>query len=328
MTHKHCFLLLFGLISLSLMSCNNHKTNQESNPSVLEAGMGEIIINSQSLSYEVGEGDGTPCIIPGFINLYDKAISDKLKSKFKFIYFESRAFYGDTIADNTLTMDSLVDDIELLRKELKLNEVAVLGHSILGLLAFEYGRKYPENTSHIIAVGSPSYAYDSAFFAITNTYWINNSSESRKQALKEKTTLMQDTIANTPESPYNSRWVVDYIATSAMIWHDYNYDCSWLVKDFRPVSNASMLNLFAITTGYHVNSSDKKITPPTYLALGKFDFLVPPILWDSVHYNAFDNLTVKRFDKSGHWPWYEEQESFDNSIIEWLQSIDKVANTK
>lgn len=36
-----------------------------------------------------------------------------------------------------------------------MGRVAVLGHSILGVLAIEYGRRFPGSVSHVIVVGTP-----------------------------------------------------------------------------------------------------------------------------------------------------------------------------
>jgi proline iminopeptidase len=47
-------------------------------------------------------------------------------------------------------MDSIVDDIEILRKKLGYDKIYVHGHSIIGLIALEYGRKYPQNTCGVI----------------------------------------------------------------------------------------------------------------------------------------------------------------------------------
>lgn len=48
------------------------------------------------------------------------------------------------------TVEAMADDVEAVRKALKLGKVAVLGHSCGGVLAQAYALKYPANLSHLI----------------------------------------------------------------------------------------------------------------------------------------------------------------------------------
>ena len=54
---------------------------------------------------------------------------------------------------NSITCDNFVEDIELLRKQLKLGRIHLLGHSWGAGLAMFYGIKYPDNLNKLILFG-------------------------------------------------------------------------------------------------------------------------------------------------------------------------------
>jgi proline iminopeptidase len=60
---------------------------------------------------------------------------------------------------------------------------------------------------------------------------------------------------------------------------------------------------------------------PVLLALGRYDYLVPPAyLWEGVR-DKFSNLTIRIFEKSSHAPHLEEPELFDKELLEWLFNL-------
>ena len=59
------------------------------------------------------------------------------------------------------------------------------------------------------------------------------------------------------------------------------------------------------------------VRPPTFLAQGVWDFNVPPTRWAGV-LPAFRDCTYRAFERSGHYPFYEEQELFDGALLDWL----------
>ncbi|MGY0039426.1 alpha/beta fold hydrolase [Pedobacter sp. NJ-S-72] len=68
------------------------------------------------------------------------------------IYFDGfgrgKSDTAKVVSDYSLQRD--IEDIEGLRKALKLSKVSLLGHSYGGLVAQGYAIKYPDNVSHLI----------------------------------------------------------------------------------------------------------------------------------------------------------------------------------
>jgi proline iminopeptidase len=47
-------------------------------------------------------------------------------------------------------LEQVVDDVEMLRQQLGLGPLVVIGHSGHAYIAIEDGKKYPANTSHVV----------------------------------------------------------------------------------------------------------------------------------------------------------------------------------
>jgi len=75
--------------------------------------------------------------------------------------------------------------------------------------------------------------------------------------------------------------------------------------------------LFGVIAG-HCDVRDGKPTKvpkphvkvPTFLALGKHDYHVPTTEWINESKEVAKNIDCVIFNKSGHYPWLEEEELF------------------
>ena len=77
----------------------------------------------------------------------------ELRNHFKFVFFmdlRHDAQSNSSVETSRITLDTYLDDIEKVRRTLGLDRIVVLGHSHHGLLALEYARKYPQQTSHVV----------------------------------------------------------------------------------------------------------------------------------------------------------------------------------
>ena len=72
---------------------------------------------------------------------------------------------------------------------------------------------------------------------------------------------------------------------------------------------------------YDVAQSPERITAPVFLALGRYDYVVPYTLWNDKK-EKLPDLSIKLFEKSGHYAMFEEQALFDESLIEWAKKED------
>lgn len=69
------------------------------------------------------------------------------------IYLDQRGCgRSDALQTDTLTLDTLVEDLEAVRQFLEIEIWIPLGHAFGGLVALEYARRYPQHTDRVIVV--------------------------------------------------------------------------------------------------------------------------------------------------------------------------------
>jgi proline iminopeptidase len=110
-----------------------------------------------------------------------------------------------------------------------------------------------------------------------------------------------------------------YITNSAMYWYDPTFDCTWIWEGVE--TNTDVFNHIAMKVlgNYDITESLPSLKAPVFLALGRYDYVVPYTLWDGVK-DKFPNLSYNLFEKSGHTPQLEEQELFDQKLLDWIKS--------
>ena len=64
----------------------------------------------------------------------------------------------------------------------------------------------------------------------------------------------------------------------------------------------------------------QKVICPVFLAAGVDDYDCCPIFWKTVP-QLPPRMTISMFEKSGHWPHYEEANLFDERIAQWLTQL-------
>ncbi len=175
------FLLSIFICSELVISQSNSKLSTEQKKDSLNRVTIIIMNDGTKLSYFI-EGEGYPCIVVTEGILLSNTLSTELKKHFKFIFVNARMNVSDPGDVNKITLDLIVDDVEQVRKAINEEKVMVFGHSISGLIALEYARKYPQYASHVIMNGSPPF-YNDRFDSISGNYWQKNASKERKEAL-------------------------------------------------------------------------------------------------------------------------------------------------
>jgi proline iminopeptidase len=83
-----------------------------------------------------------------------RTFSSELRRHLKLVFAELRGSRSDLGDVGSATLDTIVDDLDRLRSELKLDRIAVLGHSGQGFIALRYAAKDPDRISHAILSGS------------------------------------------------------------------------------------------------------------------------------------------------------------------------------
>jgi proline iminopeptidase len=270
-------------------------------------------VNGFELYYlEVGtEHDSPPVILvhggPGHSSLSFKSSFDFLAAQTRVIYYDQRGSGNSHVKSDPklYTVEQLVEELEALRRNIvKADKIILIGHSFGSALVQRYAIKYLEHVEKMVIVGGirVNNGMSSRFFwkwfgpaiysialglppskAATADAWFTRSSEKDNPARlfdKSNATLLADTGT-----------------LSFIPWREISL--SLVGSDFK--------------------TELSRLQTPTLFIYGKADsqFTGKPVA-DYLS-NTLLNCQSVGFDQSGHWPFLEEPEKFQQTILDFLK---------
>lgn len=261
-------------------------------------------------------GKGIPCLLICLGTPSLRTLSKNFCDIFE-VYSSDMYWIENNALDNPelVTIDTIVDDIKALGDALNLKKYVIFGHSAYGIIALEFAKKYPNVASAFIMVGTPvnsnlevAKQNDFIFQQLADQKRKLIDAERREQIAKEDLTKLTSA----------QRWIREYVYRDApRYWHVPDFDCTQLWKDI--ALSSLLVRLFSdILPTVNVLKGLEKLHEPIFLASGISDYDCCPWLWKEVP-NLPRNFTISTFDKSGHWPHYEESQLFDQRVSEWIR---------
>lgn len=275
---------------------------------------GHVYSSGFKLQYIV-EGNGVPAIVVGSSLYYSRTFSKNLRNRLKLVFSDHRGFSPPYDCKDTslFQLDSLIDDTERVRKELGFDKIIVIGHSGHAFMALEYAKKYPAHVSHVVMIGvGPNYSHEGHEAA--QRYLNDSVCPERKAALAANLAKLPQEIEAAPSKAF----ITYSLLMGPKSWFDYNYDARKLWEGVEV--NMVMFDYVwgEVFRDIDITKNLDKLQVPVLLALGRYDYLVPPpYMWEGVR-DKFSNLTIRIFEKSSHVPQFEEPELFDQELLDWL----------
>ncbi|MBD2754933.1 alpha/beta fold hydrolase [Spirosoma validum] len=276
---------------------------------------GNVSIQGFTLRYRI-EGEGIPTVVIGDSVYYPKIFSGIIRQYLQLIFIDHRGFVPpppDHLKNDDVSLNVLLDDIELIRKTLNLNCFIILGHSGHAFMALEYAKKYPQYVSHVVMIGA-SPDYSAATAQARMDYFEKDATLERKAAFQRNMAQLPAKIEADPER----RFVHMCVCAGPISWYDHTFDAT-------PLWEGVYTNMQILDHVWGVVFRDIDITQnldsfdrPVFLALGKYDYLTGlPFLWDQIK-TQFNDLTIQVFNKSAHTPQFEEPDLFNQALINWI----------
>lgn len=265
-------------------------------------------------------GDGPPCLVPSLAGtpIYERTFTPALADVMRLVFVELRGNRTATGDIDTLTFDGMVDDLDGVRRALGLARVAVLGHSAHSMLALAYAARYPDATSHVLAIaGAP--AASAAVFARTMAYFELVASPERKRILAEnRAKLTPERMATLTPS---ERVIVPYVASGPMFFPDPTYDCTPMWEGHEGLSDRLFERFWppGQFTTFDPAATLPKITAPLFIGQGVLDFVAPPYAWAG-ELDKLPTATFHSFERSGHYPHVDERAAFHDAVAAWLRA--------
>lgn len=231
---------------------------------------------------------------PGFDHRYLIAapIWQDMAERRQIIFYDQRGT-GESpgAAGGELSVSGMVEDLEALRRHLKIERMDLIGHSWGGILSMAYATRYPGHVAHLVLVGSGDarltsheYLFDKLYPDITATIPADNSLAAQMGCVAID--------AYDRMSYYDQRNLVQATGPDAPRFSQDT--CTTVMVD------AMKLDLYPELA---------KLDVPTLVINGRFDANVAPtVAWRISH--AIPGAKLAYFERSGHSPFVEEPEKF------------------
>ena len=156
--------ICFGVVVITAQ-CQIHQKavngHQEKLPSLKDwfLSTGDWQNNPQLYVRELGVGSDTIVMLHGGWGGEHSgliaAVMD-LTDQFHFIFYDQRGSLRSPFPDSLITFTHHIEDLEVLRKELKLNKLHIVGHSMGAVLASAYASTYPDRIRQLTLL-APAY---------------------------------------------------------------------------------------------------------------------------------------------------------------------------
>jgi proline iminopeptidase len=261
-------------------------------------------------------GTGVPCIVPCILGtkVYERLTPPPLIDRFRFIYVDLRGGGRSTGDPVDLTFDVLARDLDAVRAAVGVARTAVLGYSIVGILALEYGRRFPETVSHVIMAGTPPMGDMSELMKVSTAFFAADATDERKAILQENFAKLA------PGTPPTQA----VFAQTPMRFFDPRFDAASLFAEsqFNPRLFEHVLG--PLTASWNVLSDARSLRVPILIAHGRHDYVVPYTMWNGI-VDEIPNATLHLFERSGHQTFFEEPQQFADVALEWMSRSDRGA---
>ena len=267
-----------------------------------------VSVNGAELFYTT-RGSGVPCMVPCILgtSVYERLTPSPLTEHFQFVYVDMRGSGQSTGDPADLTFDLLASDLDAVRTDLGLPRVAVLGYSIMGAAALEYGRRCPETVSHVIMAGTPPTGDLQTMVTASTAFFAADGSEERKAILQA------NLAALAPGTPPTQA----VFAQTPMRFFDPRFDAASLFAGsmFNPRVFEHVLG--KLTARWNILAGLESLRVPILLAHGRYDYAVPFTMWDGI-VDKVPSAHLHVFERSGHQTFFEEPGRFADVVLAWM----------
>jgi len=229
---------------------------------------------------------------------------------------------SDTAKDvKEYTLDRDIEDIEGLRKALKLETISVLGHSYGGLVAQGYALRYPKHVKKLLLI--------STFHSFV--MWQENDDNSNRE-IKENYPEVWDTLMKLREKGYISS---DSIHQAIYGKVPYGFLYAYNPDNFRRRGTVPYPNAFNTALYYQMVGKDgdfivgsdignfdyrrdlKNLTMPVLIVAGRYDRVAVPKM-QALYKEYCPQARFVMFERSGHNPQVEEKGAFYDLVKDFM----------
>lgn len=265
------------------------------------------------LAYKIF-GKGEPLFLlnggPGFSSHNFQSLAKKLIDKYQVIIFDQRGTGFSEVANvnlETIQMESMVEDLEALRKHLGLKEVSLLGHSFGGIYAMSYAAVYPENIKKMILSHSGGMNLD--FLKDVDTRLTSRLNDSDQGLLGN--------IVNIDNPDLRTMKQFEAMAAGYL----YNYEFKEVVykglafnSRFHPKINTLIWRDLR-GNDYDLSDAMKTFNKPVLIIQGESDIVNPEV--GKYSHSIFPNSKLVFLENCVHYGWLDSPKIYFKEVLDF-----------
>lgn len=278
----------------------------------------EYIKTGSGIIHLTSYGSGQPILIinggPGMNSKGFRALAQIMGKSNKAIIYDQRGT-GESklkrVDTSTITMDSMISDIEVIRNHLNIKQWVVFGHSFGGMLASYYASKFPEKLSGLILSSSGGINME-AFSRINITGRLSKMEQ-------DSLSFWRDKIAN-GDTSYFARLQKGKFLAPAYLYNRANIPivAERLTQADLKVNALVFQNMRKI--GFDCSEKLKQLTIPVLIIQGKEDII--DLETAETAKDALPNSKLVILKNCGHYGWLDQPELYFQNIAQYLEKLD------
>jgi len=290
-------------------------------------GKGQSIDTKDGKLYYETTGEGPVLMIvaggPGGSHVSFHGFFERLAKSYKVVFFDNIGRgRSDRLKDKSkYTVERDADDIEALRKHLGVEKIRLIGHSYGGMPVIAYSVKYGSHLER--AVLSDTLHSGTGFQE--NIDSCNFNAKNQYPEMWEKVLQMRKKGVKSSADEYGA---VYGAGLNELYWYDEaNGSKMFHSDDPKDSGNGDVyLAMLGDDPEWKVNGTMKSFDPrkqmakvqvPMLVCVGRLDRVATPkVAWEISR--TYPNATLKVFEKSGHRPWVEENETYFSAVEAFL----------
>jgi proline iminopeptidase len=286
-------------------------------PTATRAQDGSFTSAGVELHYR-SSGTGTPAVLlsggPGFKVDYMTPVAEFLPARYRRIFLEQRGTgrsRAATITPESMTLKTVVEDLEALRVHLKVERLLLVGHSWGGMLAMAYAVAHPDRVDRLVLIGSggPTLEFNQRFGdnirarlrpedLEAQSYW----QAAAKNGVAPDKAALEGVKAIVPGYFFDRKQGLAFAAT---------------IADGALHQDSSGMLFADLAKSYDLRAGLKKLDRPVLIVHGHQDPIGDKTAED-IH-ALIPGSTLAYINKCGHFPWIEQPEEFRRIVGEFLK---------
>lgn len=262
-------------------------------------------------------GSGPNLLIIGSVSYYKKVIPDLLQAYFTCVYIDHRGFAKCLKArpDDTVSLSTISDDIEVVCNRLQISKTSVLGHSGHAYMAMHFAGHSKVEVDQVIAVGAAP-NLSASMQERQLAHWSAYASKQRQNLLDESMAKLDSDIAKQPER----KFVHICRRLGPMRWTNPCFDEIHLWEGVE--TNTLLLDKLWGEIFSEIDVTQMTSTLELTVMNGDLDFSIAPLEeWTNIE-SAFRSLKLIELKGVSHTPMLENPQQF----VDMMLSIRKLKN--